>query len=225
MTDIKKHKRVNDILLGPIERPVLQWLAAHLPDWVFPDLLTIVGTLGALIIFISYWLTNYNKNFLWLASLGFVINWYGDSLDGTLARFRNIQRPQYGFFIDHTVDAFNEVLIFLGFGLSPFFRFDIACLALIGYLLMSVLVYVRTCVKGEFVISYVGFGPTEMRLIAILLNTLIFFIGSPFLSLGSVKVTIIDVMGFIIAMVLFIAFLLSTFSQARELARIDPQKS
>jgi archaetidylinositol phosphate synthase len=168
MSDIKKHRRINDILLGPIERPALKWLAAHMPDWVYPDLLTVVGVFGALLIFFSYWLTNYNKNFLWLASLGFIINWFGDSLDGTLARYRKIQRPKYGFFIDHTVDAFNEVIIFLGFGLSPYLRFDIACLALIGYLLMSVLVYVRTYVKGEFVISYVGIGPTELRVIAIL---------------------------------------------------------
>ena len=158
MSDIKKHKRVNDILLGPLERPALQWLAAHMPDWVYPDLLTIIGTLGAVIIFLSYWLTNFDKGFLWLASLGLIINWFGDSLDGTLARYRNIQRPKYGFFVDHTVDALSEVLIILGLGLSPFIRFEIASLALIGYLLMSVLVYVRTCVKGEFVISYGGFG-------------------------------------------------------------------
>ena len=132
---------------------------------------------------------------------------------------------QYGFFIDHTVDALNEVLIFLGFGLSPFIRFDIACLALIGYLLMSVLVYVRTCVKGEFVISYARLGPTEMRVIAILVNTLIFFIGSPVMSFGSLSATIIDIVGMAIALVLFIFFLLSTFSQARELASIDPHQS
>ena len=224
MPDIKKHIRINDILLGPLERPALQWLAARMPGWMLPDHLTLIGTFGAVLIFVSYWLTNFDKNFLWLASLGFIINWFGDSLDGTLARYRNIQRPKYGFFIDHTVDALNEALIFLGFGLSPYIRFDIACLLLIGYLMMSVLVYVRTCVKGEFVISYVGFGPTEMRVIAILANTLLFFFGNPAYVLFGISLTIFDVFGLLIALVLFIVFIVSSYSQARELALIDPQK-
>ncbi|MFC2053701.1 CDP-alcohol phosphatidyltransferase family protein [Chloroflexota bacterium] len=223
MSDIKKHKRVNDILLGPLERPALQWLAAHMPDWVYPDLLTIIGTLGAVIIFLSYWLTNIDKGFLWLASLGLVINWFGDSLDGTLARYRKIQRPKYGFFIDHTVDALNEVLIILGLGISPFIRFEIACLALIGYLLMSVLVYVRTCVKGEFVISYGGFGPTELRAILILANTFLFFGSNPTIMIGSLTLTVLDIFGALIALALFVVFIVSTINQARAISKIDPQ--
>ena len=175
MSGIKDHERVNDILLGPLERPALQWLAAHMPAWMTPDILTGIGTFGAVLIAVSYWLTNYSEWFLWLASLGFVINWFGDSLDGTLARYRKIERPKYGFFIDHTVDALNETIIFLGFGLSPYLSFEIACLALIGYLLMSVLIYVSTAVSGVFKISYGKLGPTEIRAIAILLNIFIFF--------------------------------------------------
>jgi len=78
---ISKHKRVNDILLGPLERPALIWLAAHMPQWVSPDLLTLIGFIAALLIALSYWLTNFNKNYLWLANFGFVLNWFGDSLD------------------------------------------------------------------------------------------------------------------------------------------------
>lgn len=224
MPDIKKHIRVNDILLGPLERPALKWLAARMPDWVTPDHLTIIGTFGAFIIFFSYWLTNYNTSYLWLASLGLVINWFGDSLDGTLARYRNIQRPKYGFFVDHTVDSFNEALIFLGFGLSPYIRFEIASLLLIGYLLMSVLVYVRTCVTGEFVISYVGFGPTEMRVLGILANTALFFWGNPVIKLFGNTLAIFDLVFFLVAMALFLVFIYSSFIQARQLARTDPAK-
>ena len=224
MPDIKKHIRIDDILLGPLERPALQWLAARMPAWMQPDHLRLIGTFGAIIIFVSYWLTNYDKNFLWLASIGFIINWFGDSLDGTLARYREIQRPKYGFFVDHTVDAFNEALIFLGFGLSPYIRFEIASLLLVGYLMMSVLVYVRTCVKGEFVISYVGFGPTEMRVLAVLANTLLFFFANPSLTLFGTRMTIFDVVGLVIALILLIVFILSSYSQARELSRLDPQK-
>jgi len=224
MPDIKKHKRINDILLGPIERPALQWFAAHMPDWVMPDHLTLLGTLGAILIFISYWLTNFDPAFLWLASVGFFINWFGDSLDGTLARYREIQRPKYGFFVDHIVDAFNEALIFLGFGLSPYIRFEIASLLFIGYLMMSVLVYVRTCVKGEFVISYAGLGPTEMRVLAIIANILLYFFGNPSLTVAGVAFSVFDLVGFTIALALFAVFIISSYSQARELARIDPVK-
>ena len=105
MADKESHKRVNDILLGPIERPALNWLAAHMPAWMTPDGLTIIGVIGAVIILVSYGLSNLEPAFLWLASFGFFVNWFGDSLDGTLARYRKIERPKYGFFVDHTVDA------------------------------------------------------------------------------------------------------------------------
>jgi phosphatidylglycerophosphate synthase len=177
MSDISKHQRVNDILLGPLERPALKWLASHMPAWITPDICTAIGVFGAFFIMVSYALSALNRNFLWLASLGFVINWFGDSLDGTLARHRHIERPQFGFFIDHTLDAFNEVMIFLGLGLTPYIRFDAAALLLIAYLLLSVLVYVRTCVVGEFKISYGKLGPTEFRVIAMLLNLGMFFGG------------------------------------------------
>ena len=175
MKEINQHKRVNDILLGPLERPALHWLAAHMPAWVTPDICTAIGVLGALLTMISYGLSNYNPNYLWLASLGFLINWFGDSLDGTLARYRHIERPRYGFYIDHVTDVVCQVMIFLGLGLTPYVSFNIACLALISYLLLSILVYVRTYVAGEFKISYGRLGPTESRALAVLLNTAMYF--------------------------------------------------
>ena len=219
--NIKSHERVNDILLGSLERPALKWLSAHTPGWMTPDMLTAIGVLGAVIVFAGYWLSNINPIFLWLASLGFFINWYGDSLDGTLARFRQIQRPKYGFFVDHTVDSFNEALIFIGLGLSPFVHLEIALIALVGYLLMSVLVYVRTCVLGVFKISYGKLGPTEIRAIAVLANTLVFFGGNPVYHLFSVSISLFDLFGIVIALLLFGIFIFSTLAQARELAEVD----
>ena len=217
MADIKTHKRVNDILLGPLERPALKWFSEHMPSWINPDILTGIGVLGAFIILISYWLTRFDRDFLWLVNLGFLLNWFGDSMDGTLARYRQVQRPKYGFFIDHTVDSFNEVLIFLAIGISPFMRFEIACLALIGYLLMSVLVFVRTCVTGEFQISYGKLGPTEVRAIAVGVNSLIYFFGNPTWATPVGPLTFFDVVGAGIAVLLFSIFIGSTVRQAREL--------
>jgi len=172
------HPRVNDILLGPLERPALHWLAAHAPAWLAPDVCTGIGVLGGVIILAGYLLSNYHPAFFWLAVFGFFVNWYGDSLDGTLARYRHIERPVYGFYIDHTTDAATQVLIFVGLGLSPYVSFNVACLTLVAYLLMSVLVYVRTCVIDEFKISYSKLGPTEARLLAVLLNIAMFFFGA-----------------------------------------------
>jgi archaetidylinositol phosphate synthase len=121
---IEKHKRVNVT-----------------PSWVSPDMLTIFGFLAGILIGVSYLLTNLDKNFLWLANLGFVLNWLGDSLDGNLARYRKIERPRYGFFIDHAVDIITEVFIFLGLAFSPYVDFKIAILALIAYLCMTNLVF------------------------------------------------------------------------------------
>ena len=221
MRDITTHKRVNDIFFGPIERPVLQWFAQHMPAWIKPDILTGIGVFGSIITFIGYWLTLVNKNFLWLASLGFVINWFGDSMDGTLARYRKIQRPRYGFFIDHTMDALTQVLVFTGLGLSAYVRFEIAVLTLTGYLLMSILVYVRTLVDGEFKISYAKLGPTEMRVIAISANTLVYFIGNPVFNFGLSQLTLYDLISLGIAILLFSTFLIYCMIQAKILGKID----
>jgi archaetidylinositol phosphate synthase len=192
MGDIKDHKRVNDILLGPLERPALQWLAGHLPAWATPDLMTVIGIVGALIITLSYGLSHFHPIFLWMASVGFIINWFGDSLDGTLARYRHIERPKFGFYIDHVTDVLTEIIIILGLGISPYINFSVACLCCIAYITMSVLVYVRMNVMGEFKISYGKLGPTEVRVLAIILNTVMFFVGISTVkfSLGSIPLVI-----------------------------------
>ena len=221
MQDIKNHERVNDILLGPLERPALQFFARNMPAWVTPDKLTTLGLLGSVLIFISYLLSRWNPAFLWLASLGFVINWFGDSLDGTLARYRNTQRPIYGFFIDHSLDAVSETLVFIGLGLSHYVRLDLALLALVGYLLLSILVYIRTCVDGVFQISYGKLGPTEVRLLAIIANTILFFSSNPQwnTAVGTFGIYDLFVVGVII--LLFGFFLSTTVQEIRRLQHVD----
>ena len=224
MKNIKTHERVNDILLGPLERPALQWLAGHQPAWMTPDILTGIGIFGSVMILVSYFLSRYYPAFLWLASLGFVINWYGDSLDGTLARYRNIQRPQYGFFVDHIVDAISEVMVFFGLGLTVYVNFAVASVALVGYLLMSVYVYVTTAVTGTFQISYGRFGPTEVRVLAILANTAMFFIGNVVLLSEPTGITIYDILIAIIAVALYSIFIGKSLQTARILDKQDRSK-
>ncbi|MBN2257337.1 MAG: CDP-alcohol phosphatidyltransferase family protein [Anaerolineaceae bacterium] len=222
MQKIDEHKRINDILLGPLERPALAWLAEHMPRWVTPDLLTLIGLFASLLIFVSYWLTQKSSAFLWLASFGFILNWFGDSLDGTLARHRKIERPKYGFFVDHIIDAIDEVMVFLGLGLSPYVTFTIANLALVAYLLISVQVYISTAVHSVFKISYGKLGPTEIRLIAILANTVIFFLGNPLVGLPYFgQVALYDVIVGAVAAILMYIFISSSILQMRTLAKED----
>jgi phosphatidylglycerophosphate synthase len=224
MKNTSEQVRVNDILLGPLERPALKWLAAHTPAWITPDRYTALGVLGAFIIFFGYVFSRYHPAFFWLASFGFFVNWLGDSLDGSLARHRHIERPIYGFYIDHVTDAFTETVIFVGLGLSPFVNLDIAMLALVAYLLMSVLAYVRTCVVGEFRISYGKLGPTEARLMAVLLNTAMFIFGAQgwlvdLGAFGQLVVTPYDLVVAAIALVLFYIFTSTSIREGLRLAK------
>lgn len=221
MSDKQSHERINDILLGPLERPALQWLASHMPSWMTPDLLTFIGIFGAVIIFGGYILSNIHPAFLWIATVGFVINWFGDSLDGTLARYRKIERPKYGFFVDHTVDSFSQLIIFAGLGLSPYISFELALLALVGYLLMSIFVYVDTYVTGVFKISYGKLGPTEMRAIGVILNIAFLYFGVPTIDLPFGQVSIYDLLTLSIALLLILIFIFSTFRRASELAKLE----
>jgi phosphatidylglycerophosphate synthase len=225
MSEINNHRRINDILLGPLERPTLKWLAAHMPAWVTPDILTAIGVLGSTSVAIGYVLTNYDPGFLWLASLGFVINWFGDSLDGTLARYRRIERPIYGFFVDHVIDAFSGTIIFLSLGLTPFVDFRVACLALIAFLLLSVLVFLRTSVAGIFKISYGKLGPTEIRVLAVLLNIFMYMDGvqnySMTLGASPVVFSPYDLIVAGIGLLLFSFFVVTAVQEILRLAKED----
>jgi phosphatidylglycerophosphate synthase len=218
--DIKKHTRVNQTLLGPLERPALQWMAARAPQWVTPDILTGLGVVGSAMCFAGYWLSGQSVWWLLFASAGFFVNWVGDSLDGTLARYRKIERPRFGFYIDHTVDAVTEFLTIIGIGMSPFLRLDIAAFALIGYLLMSVHVYIRTAVDGVFKISFGAFGPTEMRAIIVAVNIAIMLAEGWFVTPVVGDLLLFDIIGIVLAIALSGVFLVTSWRYAVQLARI-----
>ena len=166
----KQASRIQTSILNPYEKKVLVWLAERMPSWVTSDMLTFVGFLGSLIMATGYALSNLNLKWLWLSCFGLVVNWFGDSLDGSLARVRNAQRKTYGFFIDHNVDVLNEMIMFIGVGVSPLVNMSFAMLALVGYFMLSIYVYIDCHLKGEMRLTYGGLGPTEFRLMLILVN-------------------------------------------------------
>jgi archaetidylinositol phosphate synthase len=165
-------KRELTFLLADVERAVLLWLAARVPRAIRSNHLTALGVLAATGAGIAYALTTYDHRWLWVASLMLIVNWLGDSLDGTLARVRGTQRPKYGYYLDHVVDAYATAVIGLGVGLSPYVYLGLALGIVVVYLAMSINVYLESTVFGVFKISYGRIGPTEVRLILILLNTI-----------------------------------------------------
>lgn len=217
----RSHQRINDTISGSIERKALDWLVKRIPAWVMPDYLTALGLGSSVLIFVSYILTNRNPAFLWLASLGFILNWFGDSLDGNLARYRHVERPLYGYFLDHSLDAISEVLVFLGVGLSPYVHFQVAALALICYMLMSVHVFLSTYVMGEFRLSFFSFGPTEARVIAITANTILFFVGKPVVQILGLTLTAYDVIVILLSIGLLFSFFYYTVRSCKALLKIE----
>jgi archaetidylinositol phosphate synthase len=165
-------QRINDSVLGPLERPALAWLVRRLPPKVVPDDLTAFGVFGACLTAAGFVLSSRALPWLWLACLGLIINWLGDSLDGNLARLRHIERPRYGFFIDHTTDLFCQSLTFIALGVSPLAHFGMACLGLITFLMAFVYTLITAQTRSTMRITYFYFGPTEIRALLLLGNLL-----------------------------------------------------
>lgn len=217
---VKDHTRVNDIFLGPLERPALQFFCRVMPAWVNPDILTFIGILGAVMIAAGYILSQYNLAFLWLASFGYFVNWFGDSLDGSLARYRDIQRPKYGYYVDHIVDIIDEFIVIMALGISPLVHFEIAALALVGYLMLSAHTFLRTYVDDVFKISFGKLGPTEVRAIIIIINTLTFFLKNPtFNTFLNIEMSLFDILLGLVSILLFIVFFVSAGQTSLELAK------
>lgn len=214
--------RINKIMLGSLERPALHWMAKHLPSWVLPDHLSLVAIIAAVVIFISYWLTRFSLDWLWLVNFGLIVHWAGDSLDGTLARVRHIERERYGLFVDHNCDTIAMFLICVGMGVSPLMDLRISLLVLIAYYSMSILVYLVSMASGVFKISFGGLGPTEVRLAIIIANIIIWCLKNPVVGIGKINLTIFSWIGLIAAIILLVTYLIYFEIERRKLARLDP---
>lgn len=215
-------QRVNDIFLARFERWALPRMARRLPAWVTPDTLTAIAIGGGFLTAASYFLAAQNLNWLWIASLGLVIHWWGDSLDGTLARVREIRRERYGFFIDHQCDAISATAIFAGLGLGGLMRIELALGMAVGFLLMMNLVNMVTIARDVFKISFAGGGPTELRVIMIAVNTAVWALGPWTLSLWGQAWTPLDLFGLVAVPGLLALYLFYSISETRLIGKLDP---
>jgi phosphatidylglycerophosphate synthase len=185
--------REKTFLLARPEARALEWIARRVPQRVLPDHLTLLGVVAAVGIAAAYVLSNGDSAWLWAASGLLVVHWLGDSLDGTLARVRRIERPTYGYYLDHLVDAVATAVIGIGLGLSPYLLLATGTVLVIAYLVLSINTYLETQALGVFRLGYGRLGPTEARLGLIALNTAL-ALGAPLgFELAGVGLTALDV--------------------------------
>lgn len=163
--EFKSAVRQQTSLLAPLERVCLNWLARNMPPWVKPDHLTLLGFGAMLVAGGCYALAKWWAPALLIVNLCLAVNWFGDSLDGTLARVRNKQRPRYGFYVDHIIDAFGILAIICGLALSGYMTWTIALAVLVVYFMISIDVYLATYTIGTFKLSFYKFSPTELRIL------------------------------------------------------------
>jgi archaetidylinositol phosphate synthase len=209
-------ERSKRFLLAVPETRALEWIARRIPTGIKPDHLTALGVLASMGIAAAYVLSNGNAAWLWAASALLVIHWLGDSLDGTLARVRRSERPRYGYYLDHLVDAFATAAIGIGLGLSPYMLLAVGLAIVVAYLILSINTYLETQAFGVFTLGYGRFGPTEARVMLIAVNTA--------LALGLIGNGLLDALGIGLAAVMIAALIGRAGRNLRRLAELDPAR-
>ncbi len=200
--DFKNAVRVQTSLFAPLERRCLNFFVQHAPAWVKPDHLTTLGFAAMVFAGASYAAARWWSPALLIVNVWLAINWFGDSLDGTLARFRNLERPRYGFYVDHIIDALGSLCLFSGLALSGYITPMVAIFSLIGYLLLMMDSFLATYTIGTFRISLFKFSPTELRILLAIGNVYAF--NKPFIKVFAAPYHFFDV-----ACVIAIAFMMA----------------
>ncbi len=173
--EFQSPQRKQTSLLAPLEKRALLWLAERMPAWVNSDHLTALGLVSLLAAGLGYWWARTNDLGLAVVIVCLALNWFGDSLDGTLARVRNQQRPRYGFYVDHVVDCFGALFLLGGLALSGFMSPAVAIGLLIAFLFLAVDSYLATYTLGTFELSHWKLGPTELRILLAMGNVALFW--------------------------------------------------
>lgn len=223
--------RIQTSILNGVEKNALLFLAERQPAWMTSNILTFIGFIGSVLIAAGYLLSAKNINYIWLSSLGFIVNWYGDSLDGTLARVRNRQRPIFGYYLDHTMDVVCELIMFLGLGLSGLIQFEVSVLILVLYLMLTLNVSINAHLKNEFRLTYAKLGPTEFRVLGIIANTIVIYVDSILLPLVGfnilnrhIELSMLDIIGIVILFILILIYSVTVIKDLRDYSIMDPVK-
>ena len=202
-----------------IEKRALIWLAARMPAAVNSDHLTALGLAAMLGAGGAYALSGPHPWLLFAVNALLVVNWFGDSLDGTLARYRDRCRPRYGFYVDHMVDMFGALFLLAGLALSPYMSAWAAAAVLVAYFMLAIHVYLATYALGVFKIAFGGMGGTELRLVLAAVNVLLFFV--PRLEVAGTAVLVLDLVGALIAAALLVTVAMAAARATRTLYRLE----
>ena len=219
-TTYKEAVRVHTSLLAAVEKRCLIWMAGRIPAPVNSDHLTALASLALLAAGICYAVGPASTAAMLAAVAMLVVNWFGDSLDGTLARVRHHERPRYGFYVDHVLDAVGILFLLGGFALGGFMTPLVAAGFLIAYYLLTIEIALATHAVGTFRISFFRFGPTELRIL-LAIGTLQ-LLRSPFVSIGGQQYLLFDVGGVIAIAGLLVTFVISALQNGRLLYRLEP---
>jgi phosphatidylglycerophosphate synthase len=220
MDAFREAPRVLTSTLAGVEKRTLVWIAQRLPRWVNSDHLTALALAAMAFCGLSYWSARITPIGLLLVVVGLALNWFGDSLDGTVARVRGHQRPRYGFYVDHVIDCFGATFLFGGMALSGYMNPWIAIGILIAYILLCAEVFLATYCVGTFDISTWGFCPTELRILLSIGNIAIFF--RPYTDLFGMTFRVFDVGGAIALVCLVAALITRAIVHGRLLYRLEP---
>jgi len=218
--NIAIHVREYGGLLAVPEKKALLWMARRTPRWINSDHLTMLGLAAMLLAGAGYWASGRNKYALILVVVSLALNWLGDSLDGTLARFRNCQRPRYGYYVDHVIDLLGTSALLGGLALSGYMSQLIALVLLAAFVLVEAEVFLATHVAQIFRLSCFRIGPTELRII-LSIGTL-YLLFDPWIHMIGKAYLLFDVGGVIAIAGLFSAFLFSSVRTGLDLYRAEP---
>ena len=217
------HVREHGSLLAASERRLLIWIARRLPAAVNSDHLTVLALLAMALAGGAFAAARVVPQALWLVIVALALNWFGDSLDGTLARVRGAERPRYGFYVDHVLDIVGISLLLGGLACSGYMTPLVAMVLLVAYLLVTAEVFLATAAHGVFRMSFLMVGPTELRIV-LAIGTLALF-GDPHVDLGALgRYRLFDVGGVVAAAGLVIALVSATIRNTRVLARMEPRR-
>ena len=215
--------RIQQSFLAALEKKTLYWLAPRTPRWINSDHLTTLGLLAMAGAGAGYWWARINPLGLAVVVLCLALNWFGDSLDGTLARFRNCPRPRYGFYVDHIVDAFGALFLLGGMALSGYMSLLVAAGLLVAYLMLSIEVYLASYTLGDFKISYFKMGPTELRILLSVGNVVLYW--KSVVHLFGRAYRLFDVAGTAGISGMFVILLISVIQNTKRLYQREPLPS
>jgi archaetidylinositol phosphate synthase len=217
--EFKDAARDQSSLLAPIEKKALIWLAHRMPAWINSDHLTLLGFVALALAGLCYWLARWNRLALVAVIFWLGVNWFGDSLDGTLARVRNRQRPRYGFYVDHIVDAFGTLFLLLGMAFSGYMTEWVGVGLLIVYLMLSIQSYLAAYALGTFQLSFWKFSPTELRVLLAAGNIALLF--RPVVRLFGGQYWLFDVGGLIGIVGMALMLVVSSIRNTRALYKAE----